>query len=340
MTIASEHKVPVVLVEKPIAVQGEDWKQLCELEKTTEPRFIVNKQLHFHPPNLALKRDVANGRIGEIRFVDASARLTILGQGVHLLELAHSYTGYAKPIRVFAQVSGAKNIPTDHPSPDTSEAAIEFERSIRGQMATGYFAPKTNPEEEISHHKRIAVYGTEGFVHWTMVGWEKFTKNGGYESGENDYFEQDDYCQAGSTDSEFELLDDPSIERPTRLQLSLTHFFSDFEGKIGVIFIDGKIVSPGERERLSPGPRGVRTYVDHFLQGGYPEPVFHEDPSFHSIWMEQYHRRYIERDICRLFARLDIIRYRRFTGMLSSSNGTVINRSELGRSLDISGTSG
>ena len=169
-----------------------------------------------------------------------------------------------------------------------------------------------------------------------MVGWEKFTKNGGYESGENDYFEQDDYCQAGSTDSEFELLDDPSIERPTRLQLSLTHFFSDFEGKIGVIFIDGKIVSPGERERLSPGPRGVRTYVDHFLQGGYPEPVFHEDPSFHSIWMEQYHRRYIEPDIRRLFPRLDIIRYRRFTGMLSSSNGTVINRSELGRSLDIS----
>ena len=76
--------------------------------------------------------------------------------------------------------------------------------------------------------------------------------------------------------------------------------------------------------------------MSHFLKGGYPEPALHEDPSFHSMWMEQYNRSYIERDIRRLFPRLDIIRYRRFTGMLSSANGTVINRSELGRSLNVS----
>ena len=73
-----------------------------------------------------------------------------------------------------------------------------------------------------------------------------------------------------------------------------------------------------------------------FLKGGYPEPALHEDPSFHPIWMEQYHISYIQRDIRRLFPRLDSIRYRRFTGMLSYSSGTIINRSEIGRSLDTS----
>ena len=224
MTIASDHNVPVAQVEKPIAVQGEDWKQLDVLSRKTKTRFIVNTQLHFHPPNLALKRDVADGKIGEVRFIDVSARSTILDQGVHVLELANSYNGYAKPTKVFAQVSGAKTIPTRQPSPDTAVASIEFENGVRAQMVTGYFAPPSNPEERIYHHKRIAAYGTEGFVHWTMVGWEKFTKDGGYESGEHDYFEQDDYGQAGLTDSGFELLENPSIEHPTRLELSLTQF--------------------------------------------------------------------------------------------------------------------
>jgi predicted dehydrogenase len=35
MTIASDHKVPVVVVEKPIAVQGEDWRLLDELCRRT-----------------------------------------------------------------------------------------------------------------------------------------------------------------------------------------------------------------------------------------------------------------------------------------------------------------
>ena len=111
-------------------------------------------------------------------------------------------------------------------------------------------------------------------------------------------------------------------------KLPLSPFFSIFMEKI----------DPSTPDRLKS--RQLRhdhsTIMNHFLQGGYLEPVLHEDPSFHSIWMEQYHLSYIEPDIRRLFPRLDIIRYRRFTGMLSSSNGTVINRSELGRSLDIS----
>ena len=91
-------------------------------------------------------------------------------------------------------------------------------------MVTGYYAPRTNPSETIYHHKRIAVYGTKGFVHWTMVGWERSTQKGGYESGEHDYKKEDDSAQGVLTDSAFGLLEDPSIEHGTRLELSLMQF--------------------------------------------------------------------------------------------------------------------
>jgi predicted dehydrogenase len=224
MTIAAEHEVPVAIVEKPIAIQGEDWKALRDLNAKGKTKFVVNTQLHFHPDNLMLKKDVYDGKIGDIKFVDISARSTILDQGVHVLELGHSYIGWVKPTRVFAQVSGGKNLPTGQPSPDTAEAAIYFGDEIRAQMTCGYYSPKSNPSDSPYMHKRVAVYGSKGFIHWTMVGWEKFTQEGGYESGEHGYGEQDVLGQAGLTDAAFEWFEDDNKPHPTRLEHSLTQF--------------------------------------------------------------------------------------------------------------------
>lgn len=76
--------------------------------------------------------------------------------------------------------------------------------------------------------------------------------------------------------------------------------------------------------------------MDFFLKGGYPEPVLNGDNEFHLAWMENYFQTYVQRDIRQLFPKLDFIKYRRFIIMLSSLSGTIINRSELGRSLDTS----
>ena len=224
MTIAAEHEVPVAIVEKPIAIQGEDWKALRDLNAKGKTKFVVNTQLHFHPDNLMLKKDVYDGKIGDIKFVDISARSTILDQGVHVLELGHSYIGWVKPTKVFAQVSGAKNIPTGQPSPDTAEASIYFGDEIRAQMLCGYYSPKSNPSDSPYMHKRVAVYGSKGFAHWTMVGWEKYTPEGGYESGTHGYGEQDVLGQAGLTDAAFEWFEDDNKPHPTRLEHSLTQF--------------------------------------------------------------------------------------------------------------------
>ena len=73
-----------------------------------------------------------------------------------------------------------------------------------------------------------------------------------------------------------------------------------------------------------------------FLKGGYPEPVLEEDKRFYDAWMENYIQTYIQRDIRTLFPRLDLVKYQRFISMLSALSGTIINRSQVGRSLDIS----
>jgi predicted AAA+ superfamily ATPase len=88
--------------------------------------------------------------------------------------------------------------------------------------------------------------------------------------------------------------------------------------------------------------RGIAPKLSHdqlmqiFLKGGYPEPVLEKDERFYAAWMENYVQTYIERDIRALFPRLDLIKYQRFVAMLSGLSGTIVNRSQVGRSLDIS----
>jgi predicted AAA+ superfamily ATPase len=76
--------------------------------------------------------------------------------------------------------------------------------------------------------------------------------------------------------------------------------------------------------------------LPHFLRGGYPEPTLSGDAFAYDAWMENYFRTYVDRDIRKLFPRLDAVRYRRFVGMLSSLSGTIINRAQLRRSVDVS----
>ena len=74
--------------------------------------------------------------------------------------------------------------------------------------------------------------------------------------------------------------------------------------------------------------------INDFLVGGYPEPVIADNPSFFQIWMDNYFQLYINRDLKKLFPRIDAIRYRRFISTLSELSGTIINKAQLGRSID------
>ena len=72
------------------------------------------------------------------------------------------------------------------------------------------------------------------------------------------------------------------------------------------------------------------------LKGGYPDPCLSKNKDYFNIWMKNYFNTYINRDIRKLYPRLNNLRFQRFISMLSELSGTIINRSQVGRALDLS----
>jgi predicted dehydrogenase len=225
MKTTSDYEVPAAIVEKPIAVAAEDWKQLAELCQNTKTKFCVNTQLNFHPRNLELKADVTAGRIGEIKFIDASARSTPIDQGPHVLQLVSSYIDNSQPVKVFGQVADGSQLDSLQPSPRHATASITYANGVRCLVTFGTEAAPSIGDNSAAHrHKRIAVFGTRGFIHWNMDGWERGTPENGYESGSHSYGEQDVLGQAGLTEAVFDWLDDEQKVHPTHLAQSLAEF--------------------------------------------------------------------------------------------------------------------
>lgn len=74
----------------------------------------------------------------------------------------------------------------------------------------------------------------------------------------------------------------------------------------------------------------------YWLKGGYPELWVKEQARFNKFWMDQYIRTYLDRDLKQLFPGIDDQRFRRFLQTLASLSGTVINYSEVARSIGLS----
>lgn len=73
-----------------------------------------------------------------------------------------------------------------------------------------------------------------------------------------------------------------------------------------------------------------------WLRGGYPEPVLHQDPAFFEMWMAEYQKTYLFRDVAKLFPRLNHQAYQRFLSVLARLSGTILNKSDLARSIEVS----
>jgi len=77
-------------------------------------------------------------------------------------------------------------------------------------------------------------------------------------------------------------------------------------------------------------------FRDQWLLGGYPEPTLQQDSDFWQMWMQQFRDSYINRDIAALFPNINKINYRRFMTILAKLSGTIINKSDLARNIEVS----
>ena len=217
--------MPGVIIEKPIAVMGEDYREIQDLADQAKTKVAVNTQLHFHPKNLELKQDVAAGKIGNIKLIDASCRNPPVDQAPHTLQLVSSYIDNSLQLRVMGQIAGNGHLNSDQLSPDNATARIEYANGVQASIVFGLeLGTQVLPDTSNNRHKRVCVFGTQGFVHWRFESWEKFTPATGYRGGDLSYSAENSVAQVNLTEAMFDWLEDDQKVHPTNLHQSLAEF--------------------------------------------------------------------------------------------------------------------
>jgi predicted dehydrogenase len=235
MTKLSDAGVPGVIVEKPICIGAHDYKALRKLEQNSKTKFVVNHQLRHHKLILEFLKDISEGKIGQVRFLDASAVLPMSGQGVHVLDLIFAFSGYAEVETVFGASSGYDDINGTHPSPRTAETLITFKNGMRAALQAGEGAPMFDKSLPNWAHKRIAVYGTHGFRHWWMYGSERSLSDGTIERLVTDYATEDMPAEARLVNSLYDWLEDDNNISPTNLKTSLDEWLVILAGYMSTV---------------------------------------------------------------------------------------------------------
>jgi predicted dehydrogenase len=182
---------------------------------------------------LAFLQDTAAGKIGEVRFLDGSCLYPMAGQGVHVLDLIFAFNGYAPARRVFGAISGYEDLSGTHPGPKTAEFLIDFENGARAVLMAGPGAPTFEDGPDSGRpwmQKRIAVYGTHGFLHWRMDAWERSLPDGTVARGQKSYREEDLQGQANLTNALFDWLEDDTKGHPNNLGTSLDEWLTILGG--------------------------------------------------------------------------------------------------------------
>lgn len=131
--------------------------------------------------------------------------------------------------------------------------------------------------------------------------------------------------------------------------------FESLAGRIGIIHMSPLSCSEAFEENKTPlvswilrkesiknllktnkPKRTHRQIHEYWWRGGYPEPWIENNPKFTEAWMSQYIQTYLQRDIAKLFPSLNHDRFRLFLQLLAGLSGTVINYSDVARSLSVS----
>lgn len=90
-----------------------------------------------------------------------------------------------------------------------------------------------------------------------------------------------------------------------------------------------------EHFKIESQPRSFTQLQEAWFKGGFPEPCSMHNNSYYHEWMTNYETTYVNRDIARLFPKLDKIAFRRFITMLGELSSKTLNKSDIGRSIGV-----
>ena len=114
--------------------------------------------------------------------------------------------------------------------------------------------------------------------------------------------------------------------------------FAEVMGRLSSRFFDLLAARASADEfiaKLSPAAE-LSAAHDYWWRGGYPEAWLAPEERFRTVWLDQYVRTYLYRDVARLFPRLQPTRFQLFIQFLANLSGTIVNYSEVARALGVS----
>ncbi len=224
---AEAHGVPGVIVEKPLALQGEDYLALRRFAARTRLKVAINHQLHFHPRRAQLQELVRSGALGPIRAIRASARMNMAYQGTHVLQAVQAFQARPPQSVRTSLLQGAEGLaetPRRHLAPDCVAADVTFDDASVAHVQCGLNAPFDDPDDaRINTHKQIAVIGAHGSLRWSMTAWRVDVK-GRQQAGRHAYAAEDVLGQARMSEAMFDWLDRDEAVHPLHLGAALQDF--------------------------------------------------------------------------------------------------------------------
>ena len=224
---AEAHGVPGVIVEKPLALQGEDYLALRQFAARTRLKVAINHQLHFHPRRAQLQELVRSGALGPIQAIRASARMNMAYQGTHVLQAVQAFQACPPQSVRTSRLQGAEGLtetPRMHLAPDCVAADITFADASVAHVQCGLNAPFDDPNDaRINTHKQIAVIGAHGSLRWSMTAWRVDVK-GRKQAGRHAYAAEDVLGQARMSEAMFDWLERDEAVHPLHLGAALQDF--------------------------------------------------------------------------------------------------------------------
>ena len=91
-----------------------------------------------------------------------------------------------------------------------------------------------------------------------------------------------------------------------------------------------------QTERLATDAEASVDFTDWLLRGGFPEPRIHPEVD-RQLWFASYVQTYLERDVRDLAQVADLGTFGRFLMLIGARTGQVVNMTELGREVGVTG---
>lgn len=149
--------VAAVHCEKPMADTWEKCKEMAELAQEHDLQLTFNHQRRFAKPFRTAKRELEQGRIGELRRIEFGAE-NLYDYGTHSFDLCSYFVDEVDPSWILCQIHYTReNVLFGEHNENQAVAVWEYENGVTGFASTG---AETGGDVVDCHHRLVGSAGS------------------------------------------------------------------------------------------------------------------------------------------------------------------------------------